>query len=131
MRPCRTSLLCVVITGCASASTPEHRSAPPGAEVWSFRDGEPTKLTSYGVRKGIAPVIPTIEVCGDAHGADPGAKVRVKFMISGRTARVSSAEALPPWTGSALEDCVIEAVTRATFSEFEQDTVGVVYPFLL
>ncbi len=131
MRCVRSSLLCLAVASCASASTAEYRSAPPGVEVWRHRDGEPTKLTSFGVRKGMAPVIPKIEACGDAHGADPGAKLRVKFMISGRTGRVSSAEALPPWTGTALEDCVIEALGQAEFSEFEAETIGVVYPFLL
>lgn len=131
MRRTRSSLLCLALTGCASASAPEYRSAPPGVEVWRHREGEPTKLTSYGVRKGIARVIPKIEACGDAHGAAPGSKLRMKFMISGRTGRVSSAEALAPWTGSALEECVIEVMAQAEFSVFEDDTLGVVYPFLL
>jgi len=88
-------------------------------------------LTSYGVRKGVAPVMPKIEACGDAHGAGPGDELRVKFMVSGRTGRISSAQALPPWTGSALEDCVLEAMAGAEFPVFEKDTIGVVYPFKL
>lgn len=100
-------------------------------EVWRRHEGEPTTLTSYGVRKGIARVVPKVKACGDAHGADAGGKIRMKFMISGRTGRISSAEALPPWTGSPLEECVIEALAQTEFPVFEKDTVGVVYPFLL
>lgn len=131
MPRCRASLLCVALVGCSSASSETQRSAPPGAEVWRRGEGEPTTLTSYGVRKGIAKVVPKVEACGDAHGADAGGKLRMKFMISGRTGRIRSAEALPPWTGSALEECAIEALAQAEFPVFEKDTVGVVYPFLL
>ena len=127
-----SSPLCLVFAaGCASASTAEHRPPPPGVEVWRHHEGEPTQLTSFGIRKGIAPVIPKIEACGETHGADPGTKLRMKFEISGQTGRVSSAEAFPPWAGSELENCVIEAMTQAEFSTFEKDFIGVVYPFLL
>lgn len=127
----RTVLLCLAIAGCSSASSTTRRSAPPGVEVWRYREGEPTKLTSFGVRKGIAPLLPEIEACGETHDADRDGKLRVKFEISGRTGRISSAEALPPWTGSPLEECVLEVLTQAEFSVFEEKTIGVVYPFFL
>lgn len=123
--------LLLVALGCATTSTSEFKSPPPGVEVWRYREGEPTKPTSYAIRKGIARIVPEVAACSEAHGADPGTKLRMKFAIAGQTGRVSSAEALPPWVGTPLEDCVIEALAQAEFPEFEKSSVGVVYPFLL
>jgi hypothetical protein len=57
--------------------------------------------------------------------------LRVEIRISGPTGLVTSAEALAPWTGSPLGNCVADAIREARFRKCEKETVGVVFPVLV
>jgi hypothetical protein len=52
----------------------------------------------------------------------------MKLSIEGATGRVHSANALPPWAGTPLGDCVLEVAKTARFPRFSKERVGVVYP---
>lgn len=120
MRCLRYPLLFLALSGgCAGKPTTARSAATPGYT-----------LSSHDVRAGIAPVKANARACGVEHGAEPGAEVRVKFVVFGPTGRVKSAEAMSPWTGTPLGECVTAAIAEAQFRRCEAETIGVVYPII-
>ena len=91
----------------------------------------PATPTTTQIREAVAVVKEQAKACGPRHGATAGTKVKVKFAVSGETGRVLVAEAMPPFGGTPLGNCVAAALAKAQFPKFQNESLGVVYPILV
>ena len=89
------------------------------------------QLTAIDVRKGFGAVKDQAKACGPKHGVAAGTKVSVKVSIAGSTGKIESAQAMGEHAGSAVGQCVAEALSQATFPQFRKAVMGLTYPVVL
>lgn len=88
----------------------------------------PDTLTTTEVKQGVQPVKAQARACGPTHEAAAGETVAIKLSVAGATGRVTSAVAQSPHRGTALGQCVADALANARFRRFRNASLGIVYP---
>lgn len=88
----------------------------------------PETPSTAQIRDAIASVKQAARACGPEHGAASGEAVVVKISIAGATGLVTSAVAVGDHRGTALGECVANALARAVFPRFRKPSIGVQYP---
>lgn len=111
----------------AAARKPARKN--PGAAKPSVDSSLPAALSQSQLLSGLRSAKSRAKGCGKKHGADAGARVRVRMSISGATGKVASAVPQGEHASTALGKCVAKAASAASFPKFQKRSQGLQYNF--